>query len=152
MNISDWLSGCMEVEHRMSEIYGLLANRFNEEEALFKNLHKEEMDHINTLSLVESSDDEERQDLDIEARVLLRTIDAADIAISKIRTSALGLEEALKSTLSLEEGIVENFTRTVVPLGSSKPADVIRKMNEESITHSDMIREALLRHGFTRDS
>lgn len=142
----------MEVERKMAQLYGLLADKFSPEKELFETLKTEEMVHMQTLSLVEPTDDYGSEDLGREARLLLRTLDAADSAISKAQFSALDLEGALKAALSLEEGVVENFATSLTSLGNLGNMEAIDRMTSESTTHADMLREALIRNGYMHQS
>jgi len=152
MNVPEWIAGCMEVERKMSQLYGLLADKFTAEKVLFEQLQKEEMNHIQTLSLVEPTEDYESKNLSREARLLLRTLDAADTAIRKVQFSALDLEEALNTALSLEEGVVENFATTLPGMGNTADAGDLRLLSDESSGHADMLRAALIRNGYLHHS
>jgi rubrerythrin len=152
MNVPEWIAGCMEVERKMSQLYGLLADKFDPERELFDTLRQEEMVHMQTLSLVEPTDDYSSKDISREARLLLRTLDAADRVINKVQFSAMGLEEALKAALSLEEGVVENFATTLPSVGDLNDLQAMDRMTMESTTHADMLREALIRNGFMYQS
>jgi len=152
MNAPEWIAGCMEVERKMAQLYGLLADKFAAERLLFEQLHLEEMNHLQTLSLVEPAEDYESKSLSREASLLLRTLDAADTAIGKVQFSALDLEEALRTALSLEEGVVENFASTLPAVGNMAHSDEIRLLSDESTGHADMLRAALIRHGYMHQS
>jgi len=153
MNVPEWIAGCMEVERKMSELYALLGDKFPEEKTLFSALREEELQHIRTLSLVEPTDNYESKDLSREARLLLRTMDAADTAVHKARFYPLGLEEALKNALTLEEGVVENFATSLPAMGQATGGpDELKVLTGDSQRHADMLRGALIRNGFMRMS
>jgi hypothetical protein len=122
------------------------------ERALFDTLQKEEMAHIQTLGLVEPADDYDSKDISREARLLLRTLDAADRVINKAQFSAMDLEDALRSSLSLEEGVVENFAISLPSVGSIQGRDALDRMSIESTGHADMLRDALMRNGYMHQS
>jgi len=148
MNVPEWIAGCMEVERKMAQLYGLLADKFDTERELFDTLRKEEMVHMQTLSLSETTDDYESKDLGREARLLLRTLDAADRVINKAQFSTMDLKEALDSALSLEEGVVENFVTSIPSVGGLMDTETLDRMSMESTTHADMLRDALIRNGY----
>ena len=151
MNIPEWIAGCMEVERRMSEIYALLEDKFPKERTLFSTLNEEEMRHIQTLSLVEPTDDYGAKDLSREARMLLRTLDAADTFILKAKFTPLQLEEALRTALGLEEGVVENFATSLPRMGEElSEQERVTALYSDSTRHADMLREALVRNGYMR--
>lgn len=152
MNVPEWISGCMEVERKMAQLYGLLADKFGDEKELFDTLRQEEMGHMQTLSLVEPTDDYESGNISREARLLLRTLDAADTAIRKVQFSTLDLEEALRNALSLEEGMVENFATTLPAIGTLSDINSLHQLSDESTSHADMLRSALIRKGYMRQS
>jgi len=152
VNVPEWIAGCMEVERKMSQLYGLLADKFAVERVLFEQLHREEMKHLQTLSLVEPTEDYGSESLSREARLLLRTLDAADTAIRKVQFSTLDLEEALRTALSLEEGVVENFASTLPSMGNMADDVELRVLSDESSDHADMLRAALIRNGYMHQS
>ncbi len=151
MNVPQWISGCMEMEGRMAELYGILSERFTHESRMFKTLRVEEIAHMTSLTTVEVMDEQSHKSLEREAMLLFRSLQAVGTAIEKASTASMDLKEALELSLNLEESIVENFIVTL-PLTGLDTETEFNMLMDETTHHAGMIRDAMRRNGFMHDN
>jgi hypothetical protein len=113
MDVYDFMSGCIEVERSVANIYRTFANMFPEEKDFWIELYRDELEHTIWLSIEKNI---EAMDL-LPANTPLPTPELIESTLLNIRRQAahimsnpVTLEYALETALRIEGSTIEVFT------------------------------------------
>jgi rubrerythrin len=146
MEIHSRILGCIEVEKAVIEIYSTLKSFYPEEKDFWEGLIADEMEHIAVLRANQFLDDyyelrDEDQPPSME--LIIKTITFAHDFIKKMKESHVGLEEALRISLAIEESMAESFVSfLMIEDNSSKEGFEKVLMDERS--HVNKIRNFMI--------
>lgn len=154
--IKDRLAGCIALEHSMSELYRMMAERFPSEAAFFMELADEEVTHAMTLEageLLGRIGDGQRRLLPPAGSLVMNTLSAVERVKADMSISAISLAEALKTAVMLESTAVERFFIQVADESEGTPLQkyLISLLAEER-GHIDRIRSRMMDLGIKKPS
>lgn len=152
MEIQSRILGCIEVENAVIEIYRTLKNFYPEEKDFWDGLIADEMEHVAVLSANQFIDDfyELRdEDLPPSMELILRTIGFAHDFIGKLKESPIGLEEALRISLQIEESMAESFVGFLM-IEDDSNREAFEKVLMDERSHVNKIRNFMINKGFIK--
>lgn len=154
--IRERLMGCIALEHSMSELYTMMAERYPQESAFFNALAEEEVTHALTLEageLIGKIGHLDDQLTPPAARLVQGTMVSVERAKADIATSAMSLADALKTALMLESTTVERFYIQVADESKGTPwQKYMLSIIADEQGHIDRIRTRMLDLGISKHS
>jgi rubrerythrin len=150
--ILERLKACIAVENTISEIYTLLAARFPEERDLWRRLALEEENHARMLIMCRGF--ERRGDLpetiSASIEVINHTLDFVRRVRDRVASGRITLREALETAQAIELTSVESCLSGVMSkIDDRNVRSVIGTLLHEGRSHAQMLKEAMIRHGFS---
>ena len=152
MDIQSRILGCIEVENAVMEIYRNLKNFYPEEKDFWDGLIADEMEHVAVLSANQFIDDFyelKDEDLPPSMELIIKTIGFAHDFIGKIKESPIGLEEALKTSLAIEESMAESFVGFLM-IEDNSNREAFEKVLMDERSHVNKIRNFMINKGFIK--
>jgi rubrerythrin len=152
MEVQSRILGCIEVENAAIEIYKPLKNFYPEEKDFWNGLIADEIEHVAVLRANQFMDDYyelQPEDHPPPMELIIKTIAFAHDFIRKMKETPVGLEEALRICLSIEESMAESFVGfLMIEDNSSKEGFEKVLMDERS--HVNKIRNFMINKGFIK--
>jgi hypothetical protein len=152
MEVQSRILGCIEVENAVIEIYKTLKNFYPEEKDFWDGLIADEIEHIAVLranqfidDFYELKDEDHPPPLDL----IIKTLAFAHEFIRKMKETPVGLEEALRISLSIEESMAESFVGFLMIEDNSRNEGFEKVLMDER-SHVNKIRNFMIDRGFTK--
>lgn len=156
LEIRERLMGCIALEHSMSELYMMMAERFPEEAAFFNAMAEEEITHAMTLEAGELLGKIGPMDSQLappSSKLVQSTLAAVERAKADIAASALSLADAMRLAVMLESTAMERFYIQVSDESDGSPwQKYLLSILAEERGHIDKIRSRMLALGISKHS
>lgn len=152
MEVQSRILGCIEVENAVIEIYKALKNFYPEEKDFWDGLIADEIEHIVVLRANQFMDDYyelKPEDHPPPMELIIKTIAFAHEFINKLKVSPVGLEEALRTSLSIEESMAESFVGFLM-IEDNATKEGFEKVLMDERSHVNKIRNFMINKGFIK--
>ena len=152
MNVYDFMSGCIEIEQSVANIYKQFANMFPEDKHFWTDLYRDELEHAVWLSIEENI---EAMDL-LPANTPLPTPELIESTLLNIRqqtahiwSNPVTLEDALQTALRIESSTIEIFTNELsAKIFATTKESLQKKLIEAEKIHINKIESLMIDRGF----
>ena len=152
MDVYDFMSGCIEVERSVANIYRTFATMFPEDKDFWIELYRDELEHTIWLSIEKNI---EAMDL-LPADTPLPTPELIENTLlnirrqaARIRSNPVTLENALKTALRIEGASIEIFTNEMsAKIFSASEKSLQEKLVTAEKIHINKIENLMIDRGF----